>query len=289
MTEEALDQELENKTGPGEGQESDEDREQREAAEEAAKKEAEEAERREQEETEKKPWFKQRFDKITRQKYEQQQRADAAEQRARELEQRIQKLETKDAKPPELKPTRPKPNRKEFFEKHDDPDDAMAEYAEAVADWKLEQYTAKSRSQAQQHQIRQQQEEQEKAFENKRQKTMSMGQQKYSDWMDVVNSIPEALMPPVLANAIVEMENGSEVAYYLGKNLQDAERIAGLTPYALVAELGKIEAKISNPEKKQTSAPSPPKTLKGTGTPKTEIDPEKDPEGWIKARNEGRI
>ena len=62
-----------------------------------------------------------------------------------------------------------------------------------------------------------------------------------------------------------------QVAYNLGSNPKDAERISRLSPLAQAKEIGKIEAKLSinPPVKKTTSAPAPisPVTARSSGSP----------------------
>lgn len=249
----------------------------------------EDQDRRDQEATEAKPWFRKRIDEITRQKYAEKQRADEAERRSAEMEARIQKIEQESKQEPPKPATRPE--RKKFFDEYEDPDDAMAAYAEAVADWKLSDYTAKQQQERQRQQQTQQAQQQEQAFEDKRRKTAEAGQKKYSNWEEVVYSIPEALMPPVLANAIVEMDGGEGVAYYLGNNLDEAERISRMSPYALVAELGKIDARLSKKTNTRAKPPETVSTVRGAKASGRTPDPDKDEESerWIAARNRGEV
>jgi hypothetical protein len=260
--------------------------EQKQAAEEEAERQAAEkaeSERQEQEEVEKKPWFKKRFDEITRQKYQEKERADAAERRALEFEQRLQKLEDTPKKP-EFKPTSPKPEWESFLDKYDDPDEAHIAYTDALTDWKLEQRDAKAKADRDYQTQQDRQAKAQQTFDQKRQATVAAGVEKFSDWEDVVFAIPGAIMHQNLATAIMEIPTGDEVAYYLGKNLAEAEKISQLSPYAMAAELGKIEAKLASYEKKTTKPPPSSKPLKGNAPATNEIDPGKDPKGWIKER-----
>lgn len=260
------------------------------AADEAAKKAADEAERQEQEATEQKPWFKRRFDEITRQKYEEKQRADRAEARAADLESRIKKLETKpDDTTQQFTPTRPRPTRQEFEQKFDDIDQATEAYVSSVIQWEFEQREAQRQAQDQIAKEREEKNKEVQTFEQKRIATVTAGREKYQDWEQVVFSIPGAIMHRHLASAVMELPEGASVAYYLGKNLQEAERISQLSPYAMAAELGKIEVKLSTTEKPTTNAPEPLETVKGRSAATTEFDPEKDLDAWVAARNEGRI
>jgi hypothetical protein len=79
---------------------------------------------------------------------------------------------------------------------------------------------------------------------------------------------------PHMAEVIMNDDHGADVAYYLGKNPAEARRIAGLHPLVAAAEIGRISAKFAEQPaaKKVTSAPKPPTTLQGHGSP-AEADP----------------
>jgi hypothetical protein len=74
-----------------------------------------------------------------------------------------------------------------------------------------------------------------------------------------------------MAEAIQSSEAGPDLAYWLGSNPKEAERIANLSPLMQAKEIGRIEAKLSDnpPVKKTTSAPTPisPVTARSSGSP----------------------
>ena len=74
-----------------------------------------------------------------------------------------------------------------------------------------------------------------------------------------------------MAQTIQASEIGPEVAYYLGANPKEADRISRLEPMIQAKEIGRIEAKLVTdpPVKKSTSAPSPisPVTARNSGNP----------------------
>lgn len=82
--------------------------------------------------------------------------------------------------------------------------------------------------------------------------------EKYDDYEDVVYN-PKLPITPIMAQTIQASDMGPDVAYYLGTNPKEAERIARLPAIAQAKEIGKLEAKIASapPVKKTTSAPSP--------------------------------
>jgi len=93
---------------------------------------------------------------------------------------------------------------------------------------------------------------------------------KYDDFEQVAYN-PNLPITNVMAETIQHSEIGPELAYYLGSNPKDAERISRLTPFMQAKEIGKIEAKLADnpPVKRTTSAPAPisPVTARSTGAP----------------------
>jgi len=81
---------------------------------------------------------------------------------------------------------------------------------------------------------------------------------KYDDF-DQVAYNPKLPISSVMAQTIRESDAGTDVAYYLGTNPKEAQRISMLSPYAQAKEIGKIEATLaaSPPVKKVSSAPAP--------------------------------
>jgi hypothetical protein len=79
---------------------------------------------------------------------------------------------------------------------------------------------------------------------------------------------------PVMADVIMDSDHGADVAYFLGKNPAEAQRIARLSPLAAAMEIGRLSQRFAEPPavKRTTSAPRPPTTLQGHGSP-SEPDP----------------
>ena len=93
---------------------------------------------------------------------------------------------------------------------------------------------------------------------------------KYDDFEQVAYN-PNLTITNVMAETIQHSDIGPDLAYYLGSNPKDAERISRLSPYMQAKEIGKIEAKLADnpPVKKTTSAPAPisPVKARSTGAP----------------------
>ena len=83
--------------------------------------------------------------------------------------------------------------------------------------------------------------------------------ERYDDYEQVVLN-PRLPITNVMADTIRASDVGPDVAYYLGTNIKEAERIARLPPIIQAKEIGKIEAKLAAdpaPSKKASSAPDP--------------------------------
>lgn len=93
---------------------------------------------------------------------------------------------------------------------------------------------------------------------------------------------------PQLQDAACEAGDAHKILHYLGKNLDEAERIMKMPPAAMGAALAKIDGKINTPSppKPQSKAPPPIKPLAGKGT--LELDDEKMPLAEYMKREDAR-
>jgi len=132
-------------------------------------------------------------------------------------------------------------------------------YAEALALQKAEELIAKREAAKQQSQVLESYHDLEEEARTK-----------YDDFEQVAYN-PKLPVTNVMAEAIQSSEIGPELAYYLGSNPKEAERISRMTPLGQAKEIGKIEAKLVSapPVKKTTSAPAPisPVTARSSGSP----------------------
>jgi hypothetical protein len=132
-------------------------------------------------------------------------------------------------------------------------------YADALAYKKAEELIA------QRDQARQQSEILE-TYHEKEEEARS----KYDDFEQVAYN-PKLSITTVMAQSIQASDVGPEVAYYLGANPKEADRISRLAPILQAKEIGRIEAKMANdpPVRKTTSAPAPisPVTARSSGAP----------------------
>ena len=159
-------------------------------------------------------------------------------------------------------------------------------YAEALALRKAEELLAQREIQKQQAQI-------VEAYSEAEEKARD----KYDDFEEVVYN-PKLRITNAMAESIQASENGPDLAYWLGSNPKEAERIANLSPILQAKEIGKIEAKLSDnpPVKKTTSAPTPisPVTARSSGSPSHDTtDPRSvktmSVSDWIEAERQRQI
>ena len=139
------------------------------------------------------------------------------------------------------------------------------EYAQALAERKAQELL-------QQREQRQQQE----ALLESYQEREEAAREKYDDFEQVALN-PKLPITTLMAQTIQASEVGPDVAYYLGSNPKEAERISRLPAYLQAKEIGRIEAKVqsSPPTKKTSAAPTPitPVTARSASTTYDTTDP----------------
>jgi len=125
--------------------------------------------------------------------------------------------------------------------------ESVEAYAEALAVKKAEELIAQRELQRQRAQV-------EDAYAEREEEARV----KYDDF-DQVAYNPNLRITDVMAETIKASEAGTDLAYWLGSNPKEADRISRLSPLLQAREIGKIEAKLSAepPQKKTTSAPEP--------------------------------
>ena len=224
-----------------------------------------------------KPWFKKRFDELTWQREQARREAEEAKALAAKLEAALGKAVQE--KPEKAKPT-DAPKQEDF--------ETDNEWIDAYTEWKWEQKEIKRQQQESESKVKREKERAQETFQQTAYRVNKAGGEKYEDYDEIMSS---AIISLDTAQAIFETERPEDVAYYLGKHRDQAEKIASLSPYRQAVEIGKIEAKLSTPKKKTTKAPPPISPVKGKGP--TSYDPDDllstNPAKWIQLRNEGKI
>lgn len=94
---------------------------------------------------------------------------------------------------------------------------------------------------------------------------------RYDDF-DAVVFDPSVPINDAMVAVISQSEQGADIAYHLGTNPAEAQRIARMEPLAAARELGRIEYALSAP-RKTTNAPKPAAVINRGGV--SDPDPEK--------------
>jgi hypothetical protein len=159
-------------------------------------------------------------------------------------------------------------------------------YAEALAERRAQELIAQRENAKRQAEIVEAYHDREEEVRNK-----------YDDF-DQVAYNPQLRVTDVMAETIRASDIGPEIAYHLGSNPKEADRIARLSPYLQAKEIGRIEAKLADapPVKKTSSAPAPirPVTARATNPGVTDTtDPRStqtmSTSEWIEAERRRQI
>lgn len=150
-------------------------------------------------------------------------------------------------------PDLPEPKSEDF--------DTYDQFVDARADWRtkvnLRQYLDQQTNQS---------------IQTAKKNWNDQGRSKFTDWDEVFNhdGVP---ITDTMGKAIMDSSAGHELAYYLGKNLNEAAKIAGLPAHRQAYELGKLEVKLSGPpQKTKTSAPASTAPVGGKEVPAKKPD-----------------
>lgn len=189
----------------------------------------------------------------------------------------------------------PRPTRDEF----DDPD----LYDEALTDWgkregvrAAEQKAATDKATEEAEATRvatekanEAREAEVTAFHTKWQATRTEALTKYPDYAEVAEADPKDGGPVItdaMAAAIMQVENGPDVAYHLGQNTDEAARIAALTnPVMHFIEIGKIAERLANPVRRRAPRQEPIEPIDGGTAPADTSEQEPDMEAYAARRN----
>lgn len=197
--------------------------------------------------------FQKRIDKLT------ERNTDLATQLA-EYRERAEAAEKRLAKPAETE-TPAKPETSASAKDKPTPDQIGAkykdyeEYNEALISWKaadlLEKTLAERDKTAREYEERLEREDIQEGYK----KTASEFVKKHPDFNEVVSNASAAGMqlPEPIANAILELENGPAVTYFLCQNPEVALGLIGLSAKQGFVELGRLSASLEE----KSSAPAP--------------------------------
>ena len=201
---------------------------------------------------------KKRIDELTAARKAAERRAELAEQRAHELAKIAAAAKelppAPEPPPPPVEAPLTKPRKADFA----DPD----AYDDAVLEWAASEGARRSRAEIAAAEARRAQDAEQQAQAATAQAERAIWEerrvaavQKYADF-DEVAFKPDLPITTAMAAAISAESNGADVAYYLGKNPQEAARIAALKPNQAFAAVVRLAMKLE--DKPSTSkAPAP--------------------------------
>lgn len=219
-----------------------------------------------------------RIDELVKQREEERRRADRLEKM---LERQLMAGQQQPQLQPKEEPA-PEPTPEQF--------ETYEQYVRASSKYEAEKAAARiAEERFQKETERRRTEEANRSTQDK----IRIAKEKYSDFEEVALD-PTLPITPSMAEAIMDSEFSADLAYHLGKNRSDAEKIARMSPIAAARALGKLEAEF---ERKATAAPAliEPKRVSKAPEPvkplATSADaPNKDPdkmstEEWLRWRN----
>lgn len=207
--------------------------------------------------------YQKRIDRLTKRASEAERLASEERQKREALEQKLNGGKADDAT------TTDEPDSADF-DSYSDYLDALATY-NSKNEGKQEDSKAKEADKSKQPEQKEQADADfDEALEDV-QASFADSKAKYADFDEVV-SAPDLAITNDMVKALAETDDPAGVAYYLGKNKEEAARIAGLKPLGIARELGRIETKLAAaPTKRATAAPDPISPVSGSDGSETAI------------------
>jgi hypothetical protein len=179
----------------------------------------------------------------------------------------------------------PKPKESDF--------ESYSEYLEALSDWKVDVKLRQKEIEQATSAQRASQESENRRLKELHDSTIERGEQKYEDFEEVAQKTGDMLkskglrFSAAMVNSLVEAENAPDIVYFLGNNLDEAERIAKLPAYAQAKEIGKLEDKLlAKPKKQISKAPEPINPVtSGKASNDTVLSDDLPLDEWVRRRN----
>jgi hypothetical protein len=138
------------------------------------------------------------------------------------------------------------------------------EYYEALTDYKVQVAMNARDEKVRQNKEAEQQKVAQDKYDQDTTQTIKEGRRSYPDDFDEVALSKDVPYSIPMRRLVMESDKSADLAYFLGKNQNEALRIAQLPSIKAARELGKIEARLSQTTKRTTKAPAPIKPLGGS-------------------------
>jgi len=228
------------------------------------------------ESAEKDPWYKKRIDELTKDKHDARRQAERLEQMLEKQEQILRQYSPIQDQAPSLAPPEPS----QFAGGQYDPRymDAMMQYTRESAVMEAKQAVAQEYEQRARVQTQQ-------VAQAKLETAEAAARVRYADYDSIIERItsdPILAQNQTIREAILGMENGPDIAYQLGRNLDVAYEISNMSPI----QAGMRLALIIRQDAKSSTAPKPIKPINGTGgTNNVKSYSEMSTSEYIAARN----
>lgn len=161
----------------------------------------------------------------------------------REIHELKAKLEAKETPAPEpVQQIRPEPQTspRPSLEQYQAAGKSYEDYVEALTDWKLEQREL----QKAQEEARAAETERQQAVLSGWRDQMDSAREKYEDFNETLSE--QVPIYTGVQMALMEMDNGAEVAYFLGKNRDKAADLMKMSEARAMAEVGRLSAELRN-------------------------------------------
>jgi hypothetical protein len=162
------------------------------------------------------------------------------------------------------------------------------DYVEALADWKSEQKVSKALEEREQETAKKVQDAQIKETFDSYNKRVSEFRGEHDDFDEVVGR-DDISIPQSVQLAIVEMDNGPEVAYYLGQHPEEAEKLLNMSPLKSVMAIARISDSLTkeSPEPRPVSRAAAPVKPVGSSSTRSSVSLEDLPQReYNRIRNE---
>lgn len=164
-----------------------------------------------------------------------------------------------------------------------------ADYFEALADWKAEQKVSELRKQQQAEALNKAEQTQTATRFELYQERVSTALDAMPDYHEVVGGSDVPAEAHVL-EAILDSEQGPQLAYHLAKHPDVAQRLNEMTPVQAAREIGRLEAQLAQPKtetpppRRTTNAPPPINPVRGSNGQFTKSPEQMSDAEWYAAQ-----
>lgn len=117
-------------------------------------------------------------------------------------------------------------------------------------------------------------------------RTYQLGKEKHADFDSAVQGLSQVAdlsQAPHFIEAITKLQNGAEVYYHLGKNLDEAGHVLSLSPINMALELARLSASLGKPVS-VSKVPPPVTPVAASAAASTGLADDLPIEEWMKRR-----